>query len=268
MANSQVTIRDTQLEKQRIGFLRLSMTNFDNTSEPAIDGGSVVEIGGSLVVFSSNEAITGWGGVANDTDCYIKLVPGVGLVTAEFVEEPPTWSDGKQGWYDGIHRYVAGLHKGAGAGDYEDKWIYRCSQDDNADHRFLGTGVVEFDSGIVADVTGDVTGDLTGGIIDPGPDGFLMLSKILPTGVWDMDVSASVSIAHGIASGATEILFAECSVFIAAGGGGDSLMGGGRIQWDNTNVIPVRDTDGRFDAAPWAGTTPNPRGYVRIWYRV
>ncbi len=157
MANSQVTTRDTQLEKQRIGLLRLSMTNFGNTSEPAIAAGSVVEIGGSLFVFTSNEAITGWGAIGNDTDCYIRL-PYNGALTAEFTTVAPTWSASKQGWYDGIKRYVAGLHRGASAAAYEDKWVYRCSQDDNDTHRFYGDGTVDFDDGIKGDL--DIGSDL------------------------------------------------------------------------------------------------------------
>ncbi len=145
MANTQVTTRDTQLEKQRIGLLQLTLTNFANTAEPAIAAGSVVEVGGSLYVFSSDEAITGWGGISNDTDAYIKLVPGVSLVTAEFVEAAPTWSALKQGWYIAVHSYIGCLRRGASDADYEDKWIYQRSQDNNDTHRISGTGDLDMD---------------------------------------------------------------------------------------------------------------------------
>ncbi len=147
MAISQVTTRDTQLEKQRIAKLQLTLTNQDNTLEPAIAGGSVVGVGGSLYVFSSDEAITGWSGIGNNTDCYIKLVPGA-IMIATFVTAAPTWSDAKQGWYNGNDRYVAGLHRGATAAAYEDKWVYKPSQDNNASHRFYGDGTVDFDDGV------------------------------------------------------------------------------------------------------------------------
>ncbi len=270
MANSQVTTRDTQLEKQRIAKNQISLTNFGNTSEPAIAAGSVVEIGGSLFVFSSDEAITGWGGVSNDTDAYIKLVPGVGLVTAEFVEVAPTWSDSKQGWYNGIDRYVAGLHRGAGAGDYEDKWVYQKSQDKTDDHRFLGTGVVEFDSGIV----GDLTGDLTGGIIETGSGSEVLKPKVFEIGDWDMATGNTVIIAHGM--GATwfeKIRKGEAWIrhddedrvlplcLLDPGGG----TGGSIGKVDATNITLGRVIGGTFDNAFYNSTSFN-RGWVIIWY--
>jgi hypothetical protein len=157
MSISQVTTRDTQLEKQRIGKPQLSLTNFSNTLEPAVAAGSVVEVGGSLYTVTVDEAITGWAGIGNDTDCYIKMVPGSPMTVA-FVTAAPTWSHAKQGWYNGNDRYVAGLHRGATAAAYEDKWVYQRSQDNNANHRILGDGTGEFDGGVVGDLTGDVTG--------------------------------------------------------------------------------------------------------------
>ncbi len=175
MANSQVTTRDTQLEKQRIGLLQLSLTNFANTSEPAIAAGSVVEVGGSLFVFTSNEAITGWGGVSNDTDAYIKLVPGVGLVTAEFVEAAPTWSDAKQGWYDGNDRYVAGLHRGASAAVYDDKVVFSEMQSGDA---------------------GTINVDVDGALIEQN-DGDRLLVEVFEIGDWNMVADVLITPAIG-----------------------------------------------------------------------
>ena len=124
MSNEIITTRDTQLEKQRISKNALSLTEFDSTLEPAIAAGSVVEIGGSVFIVTVDEAITGWAAIGNDTDCYIKLVPTVADFTAEFTVVAPTWSTSKQGWYDGIDRFVAALHRGATAADFEDKWIF------------------------------------------------------------------------------------------------------------------------------------------------
>ena len=123
MANAIVTQRDTQLERQRAGYIQLSLTNFTNDDEPTISAGSVVEISGTLYSVTTNESITGWGAISNGP-VWIKLVPdGVNPFTAEYTATAPTWIDAKQGWYDGTgtDRYVAGLTK-TGASGYADKF--------------------------------------------------------------------------------------------------------------------------------------------------
>ena len=117
MANAIVTQRDTQLERQRAGYIQLSLTNFDNNDEPTIAAGSVVEISGTLYSVTGNESITGWAGMSNGP-VWVKLVPsGTDPFTAEYTDVAPTWIDAKQGWYDGTgtDRYVAGLTKTAAA---------------------------------------------------------------------------------------------------------------------------------------------------------
>ena len=123
MANAIVTQRDTQLERQRAGYIQLSLTNFTNNNEPTIAAGSVVEISGTLYSVTSNESIAGWGAISNGP-VWIKLVPdGVNPFSAEYTATAPTWIDAKQGWYDGTgtDRYVAGLTK-TGASGYADKF--------------------------------------------------------------------------------------------------------------------------------------------------
>ncbi len=198
MTIEQVTTRDTQLENQRIHKLQLSLTNFANTAEPAIAAGGVMEVGGSLFMFTSEEAITGWAGIGNDTDCYIKLVVGAPMTVA-FTTDPPTWSASKQGWYDGIHRYIGGLHRGATAADYEGKWLYQQSQDNNDGHRILGDGTFQIDE---LEVTGKTT--LTGGVLSSaarvltgtdltGDDIFDFLSPVMAVGEY-MKVNATMGI--------------------------------------------------------------------------
>ncbi len=265
MANSQVTTRDTQLEKQRIGFLQLTLTNFASTSEPAIAAGSVVEVGGSLYVFSGDEAITGWGAIGNDTDCYIRL-PYNGALTAEFTTVAPTWSASKQGWYDGIKRYVAGLHRGAGAGDYEDKWIYQKSQDKTDDHRFLGTGVVEFDSGIA--------GDLTGGIVETGAGSEVLRSAVIEIGDWNMNTTPNITVTITPASYSNimsiEVMIRNDNDSL----GGDTykypFLGDDGTFWRIREDVPTllelhRAPAGLFDTADFQNTGWN-RGWITIWY--
>ncbi len=263
MANSQVTTRDTQLEKQRIGFLQLTLTNFASTSEPAIAAGSVVEVGGSLYVFSGDEAITGWSGVSNETDAYIKLVPGVGLMTAEFVEAAPTWSDSKQGWYNGIDRYVAGLHRGAGAGDYEDKWVYQRSQDNNAGHRFYGDGTVDIDAGIKGNLP-------VGGYFEM--NGVALKYKVFEIGDWNMLGGGTVEPAHGITP--SKIRWVEALIRDDADtlcypinfhSGAGATAGRWRLRAGTKILELTAFGGGSFDNTNFNATGYN-RGWVAIWY--
>jgi hypothetical protein len=99
-----------QIEKQRLGFLALSLTNYDNDSEPQIAAGSVVEISGSIFQFSSDDSIGGT--PTSDQINWIMLeVSGSGdsqSVAGTWTTTAPTWNDAKQGWYDaaGTKRYV------------------------------------------------------------------------------------------------------------------------------------------------------------------
>ncbi len=120
MAGQQVALVANQIERQRLGYQAISLTEYDTTLEPKICAGSKVEIAGALYEFAALESITGWGAIAVSSDVYIKLVVAVEAVTAEFTTTAPTWSTSKQGWYDGLDRYVFRLYKDA-AGNYVQK---------------------------------------------------------------------------------------------------------------------------------------------------
>jgi len=108
------------LDRQRRGYQAVSLTNYDNTSEPKIAAGSIVELGGALFKCEADESITGWAGIGNNNDVYIKLVPSGTAATAAFTTAAPTWSTSKQGWYVGNHRYIFKLYKD-GSGNYTRK---------------------------------------------------------------------------------------------------------------------------------------------------
>lgn len=122
MAGAQIEVVANQIEAQRLGYQGISLTHYDDTSEPQIAEGSKVEIGGALFGFSANESITGWGSIANDSDVYIKLTVSGTSVTASFTTSAPSWDTAKQGWYSGSDRYVFYLRKDA-SGNYADKAI-------------------------------------------------------------------------------------------------------------------------------------------------
>jgi len=101
----------TQVAKQRIGFMSLSLTNYDNNLEPQIAIASVVEINQSLFRFMEDTPIIGTpsSGVMN----YIVLIPsGSGedqIASPNWTTVAPYWKDTRQGWYSvsGTQRYVA-----------------------------------------------------------------------------------------------------------------------------------------------------------------
>lgn len=103
-SNVSTSIIDMQntLDGNFIGHHRVSLTNYDNTSLPAIAIGSIVENNGALFKFTTETAISG---TPVDGVNYILLVPsgdpalGTATVTPTWSQTAPTWSDSKQGWY-------------------------------------------------------------------------------------------------------------------------------------------------------------------------
>ncbi len=120
MAFAQVEIGADMLTQQRIGFQAVSLTHYDDTAEPAIASGSVVEIGGGLYLAAGNQPISGWGAIAANSDAWIKLTVSGLNVSASFTTTPPSWDTAKQGWYSGAERYLFVLRKDA-SGNYTQK---------------------------------------------------------------------------------------------------------------------------------------------------
>ncbi len=112
-----------QVERMKKGFHNIYFSNMANDNEPVIQNGSWVEIDGAMYQFTSNEGITGWGAISNESDVYVKFIPDGSSITAEFVETVPTWDDLKRGWYNGDDRYLLSLYKDD-SGDYTKKRIY------------------------------------------------------------------------------------------------------------------------------------------------
>jgi hypothetical protein len=81
----------------------LTLTNYDNTTVPAIAAGSAIEVNGTLYKADTEEAISTTDPVTSatvaDGTVYVCIVPGATTATAAFTATAPTWSDSKQGWY-------------------------------------------------------------------------------------------------------------------------------------------------------------------------
>jgi hypothetical protein len=139
MAGTQVTVALDCLDKQRIGYQAMSLTHMNDTLEPQVGAGSLVEVGGALYEFTALESITGWAGIAPSNAVYIKVVPAGASCTVVFTTTAPTWSHAKQGWYNGNDRYIGGLYKDAG-GNYVAKSVWQ----ESADALPIGS-IIQFD---------------------------------------------------------------------------------------------------------------------------
>jgi hypothetical protein len=122
MAISQATVRNDQLELQRRGFISVNLSNLTNTSVPDVVVGSAFEVGGSIYeVDTADETPTGWAGIANDNQVYIKF--DASAESLVFTTTAPSYSSAKGGWYSGDDRYLARVYKDA-SGNARGKAVY------------------------------------------------------------------------------------------------------------------------------------------------
>jgi len=123
MANSVVSVIATAIEKQRKGYFGLSLSGMTTTSAPTIISGSVIEIGGSVYLYSADEAInaTSWTAITTATSAYIELTPSGTSLTGAYTDNAPVWRGDYNGWYHSAGssiRVVAGVFKTATAEHY------------------------------------------------------------------------------------------------------------------------------------------------------
>lgn len=252
MAGAQVVTAASCIEKQRLGYQAISLTNFtSDTLEPAIAAASKVEIGGALFEFASDEALTGWAGIANSSDVYIHLTVTGASVAASFSTTAPTWDDAKQGWYSGAVRVIGGLYKDS-SGNYSLKWLYEEKQI---------ASVKRYGSGAVA-----MSGAVQMGSIDTA-----MLRTVIEIGDWNMDSTASVNVAHGLtASKIRRVagLIRDDAGTILIPIPFSSTIGGFDAVCDayvsGANVVLVR-SGAYLDNVNWNATSYN-RGWITIEY--
>jgi len=265
MAGSQVTVALTQIEKQRKSFQGISLTNFDNNAEPKIGAGSVVEIGDALFEFPGDESITGWAGIGNSQNVYIKLVVAGVAVTAEFTIVAPTWSTAKQGFYDGLDRYIGGLYKDAG-GLYTKKYVFGKWFENNLNIKIRADGSIETLGNLIIQGTAEVIGG-----IRFANSGIYFLTKAMEIGDWNMDFTEYLYVAHGL----TYAKILRVSATIRDDGDNTrcpinrydspASVGFGGVSIGGANVALYRYTGGGFDNVNY-DSTPYNRGWIFIDY--
>jgi hypothetical protein len=112
--DSDILALQLTADKTFKGYHQLTLTNYDNTTVPAIAAGSAIECNGALYKFDTEEAISTTDPVTSaavaDGTVYVCIIPGATTCTAAFTATAPTWSDSKQGWYgtggQANYRYV------------------------------------------------------------------------------------------------------------------------------------------------------------------
>ena len=110
-AVSDYQAQNTLLSKVIIGFMETSLTNYNNTSLPAIAAGSIIEVAGSLFQFAAEAAVDGSAAAGMN---YIYMLPSGDDLTPTWSTVAPTWNAALQGWYGtgaaATYRYVASVY--------------------------------------------------------------------------------------------------------------------------------------------------------------
>ena len=124
--DSDILALQLTTDKTFKGYHQLTLTNYDNTTVPAIAAGSAIECNGALYKFDTEEAISTTDPVTSaavaDGTVYVVIVPGATTCTAAFTATAPTWSDSKQGWYgtggQANYRYIEYVCQKSGTSYY------------------------------------------------------------------------------------------------------------------------------------------------------
>ncbi len=257
MAFSQISTSVSIISSGLKGYQAISLTQFVTSAQSLIASGSAIEIANAFFLANGNITpnASSWTAVTTANTAYIALTPsgsaGSQVLAAVYTDTAPTWVLSKAGWYASaasLTRYAAGVTK-TSATQYDGAFI-------------LG---VHQDYGMAGIVVGHEAGN------------FLKV-KVVEIGEWNMDTTASVSIAHGMGATFFEKVRTTSAMIRADAGGfavnlasintGTAHVDGGVQHVDETIIFIDRSDGGRFDGPEYnatAGTVAN-RGWVTIWY--
>lgn len=224
----------TTLDKTYKGKAEITLSEYDTTAAPDVKVGSVFENNGALFIVDTTDITpTGYSGISVSTTFY--LYYDESATAFIFNSTAPTWSDTLQGWYNGNDRAFFSMYKDSGGTLYESK-----------------LALDKLAKGIDA-------------------EGIFVKTKIIEIGDWDMDSTATKTIAHGL-SDFKKVRLISASIrkdddtelyFLHHGGTAVSAFG--YIYADSTNINLVRAPAGFFDSTDFNSTSYN-RGWVDIIY--
>lgn len=102
------------------GLAKITLSNYDNDSAPAVKVGSIFNVGGTTYgVSTGDETPSGYAGIAVSTTFYLYFDAGTELFV--YSSTAPTWNDVYQGWYNSNDRAFFRMYKDAGGTLYTAK---------------------------------------------------------------------------------------------------------------------------------------------------
>lgn len=243
MAGNQITTSVTIISSLN-GWQALSLTNFTASAECLIAAGSKLEIGSAFFTFGSDETIVGFAGITTAATAYIEATPagsaGNQTVTAAWTETVPVWRDALQAWYasaTSIVRTVGAAYK---------------------------SGPTSCENAAILDPKQQIV------------SGAMLRSATFPIGDWDMDATASVSVAHGVVGSsirsATAFIRKDSDEIqpdevydIRTGESQTTIQGHVWVADGGLQITLSRVGAGFFDDTKFDATSFN-RGWITIWY--
>jgi len=105
--------------KSAKGKFEVTISEYDTTNAPVVKAGSVFENAGNVINVGIDTTPSGYSGISNSTSFYI--VYDLSEEELIYSETAPTWSDDKQGWYNGDDRYLFSMYKDNGGTLYQNK---------------------------------------------------------------------------------------------------------------------------------------------------
>lgn len=134
---------------------------------------------------------------------------------------------------------------------------------------------------ITASSTANITGDTTisgsasaANGVDAGASGVFMKVKVMNIGDWNMDSTATVTVAHGLTAEnirsmsvviRTDTSVSPINYYPLEWENTGGTEAEGEYKWQTTNIILKRTAGGDFDSAEFDDTSYN-RGWITIWY--
>lgn len=129
------------------GYESCTLTNYSNSSEPAIASGSVLEVNGVFHELASGLSITG---TAASGLNYIRFTATGDTLYSEYTQSASSWSDSLQGWYSGTSRYIGGCdYDGT---NYSNKWLYKITEKGRIERNLI----IKQDFTLPSATTGDI----------------------------------------------------------------------------------------------------------------
>ena len=220
------------VEKSWKGLSQVTLTNYDTTVACSIEEGSVLEVAGSLYIATSDCAI-GTAGISTALQ-YIQAIGSATGCVFSYNATAPTWRDDYQGYYASAGsstRVVGGIYY---TGSYTEKWVYGKPKDMN----YIRAS----------------------GSLRP------FKTKVFEIGDWNMDATATCTIAHGL-----DFLTIRMRLALIRPDS-DVTQSMLPLEYDDgqtylgvTNITLTRYDSKQFDHVNYNATSYN-RGYITLQY--